>query len=139
MFCNTTTALASSPPLRVDPRPPYPLIWSPRHSGPIQHNGFALIDIFSPCVTYNHDNDTPFFKSRVKKLEDEEHDKTDWKSACEKAMLWGDTIYTGLFYQKEGAPSLGDLEPVLDEGGPLAFRPLGLGEEQAQKIINKMM
>ncbi|MEE8302611.1 MAG: thiamine pyrophosphate-dependent enzyme, partial [Candidatus Tectomicrobia bacterium] len=23
----------------------------------IQHRGFALIDIFSPCVTFNHDND----------------------------------------------------------------------------------
>ncbi len=26
-------APASSPTLRVDPRPPFPLIWSPRHSG----------------------------------------------------------------------------------------------------------
>ena len=23
----------------------------------IEHRGFALIDIFSPCVTFNHDND----------------------------------------------------------------------------------
>ena len=83
----------------------------------IEHKGFAIIDIFSPCVTFNHDNDYKFFKPRVKKLEDDGHDAADWKAACEKAMLWGDTIYTGLFYQKK-RPTLDELEPVLEEGGP---------------------
>ena len=104
----------------------------------IQHKGFSLVDIFSPCVTFNHDNDYKFFKSRVKKLEDEGHDTSDWKSACEKALMWGDTIYTGLFLQKE-QPTLGQLEPVLEEGGPLAYRSLGLSKEQGQNIIKKMM
>ena len=104
----------------------------------IQHKGFALVDIFSPCVTFNLDNGHSFFKDRVKKLEDEDHDPSDWKSACEKAVLWGDTIYTGLFYQEEST-SLGAREPILDEGGPLARRPLGLTEEQAQRIIDRMM
>ncbi len=105
----------------------------------IRHQGFSLVDIFSPCVTFNLDNDHNFFKDRVKKLEDEEHDSSDWKAACEKAMLWGDTIYTGLFWQVQDEPSLGKREPVLDEATPLAHRPLGLGPEQAQKIINRMM
>ena len=104
----------------------------------IQHKGFALVDIFSPCVTFNHDNDYSFFKERIKRLEDESHDPSDWKAACEKALLWGDTIYTGLFFQKD-APSLGEVEPVLDDGGPLANRALGLTQEQAQKIIRRMM
>ena len=105
----------------------------------IRHKGFALVDVFSPCVTFNHDNDNSFFKDRVKKLEDEEHDTSDWKAACEKALEWGDTIYTGLFFQAEDALSLGRREPVLDEGGPLAHRPLGLTDEQAQGIIKRMM
>jgi len=105
----------------------------------ITHNGFALIDIFSPCVTFNHDNDFPFFKQRVKRLEDEEHDPSDWKAACEKAMVWDDTIYTGLFLRIADQPSLGDLEPVLHEGGPLARRALGMTEEQGRKIIERMM
>ena len=90
----------------------------------IQHKGFALIDIFSPCVTFNHDNSHQFFKERVKKLEDESHDTSDWKAACEKAMMWGDTIYTGLFLQVMDTPTLGQQEPVLDEGTPLARQPL---------------
>jgi len=105
----------------------------------IQHNGFALIDIMSPCVTFNHDNDFPFFKQRVQKLDDEDHDTSDWKAACERAMVWDDTIYTGLFYRRLNEPSLGDRERVLNEGGPLAHRPLGLSRDQTEKIISRMM
>jgi len=105
----------------------------------IQHKGFALIDVFSPCVTFNHDNDYPFFRQRVKRLEDEGHDPSDWKAACEKAMVWGDTIYTGLFYQFKGRDTLEQREQVLHEGGPLARRPLGLTKEQAQRLIARML
>ncbi len=105
----------------------------------IEHEGFALISVFSPCVIFNHDNDFPFFKPRVRRLEDEDHDTSDWKSACEKAMVWDDTIYTGLFLQREGMPTLGDQEPVLDEGGPLSRRPLGLTRKQSQAIVQRMM
>ncbi|HET7912957.1 MAG TPA: 2-oxoacid:ferredoxin oxidoreductase subunit beta, partial [Pseudolabrys sp.] len=38
--------------------------------GGIEHKGFALIDAFSPCVTFNHDNSHEFFKQRTFKLED---------------------------------------------------------------------
>ena len=72
----------------------------------IQHKGFALVDIFSPCVTFNHDNTYAFFRPRLKKLEDEGHDPTDWKTACEKAMEWGDTIYTGSFTRSVVQPSI---------------------------------
>ena len=104
----------------------------------IRHEGFALIDIFSPCVTFNHDNSYDFFKPRIKKLEDEGHDTSDWKAACEKALLWGDVIYTGLFMQKR-EPTLGEREPVLEQGGPLALRPLGISDEEAERILARMM
>ena len=105
----------------------------------IQHKGFALVDIFSPCVTYNHDNDYSFFRERIKKLEDEGHDTSDWKSACEKALMWDDTIYTGLFLQIKDAPTLDQQEPVLDDSGPLARQPLGLSQEQTERIFKRMM
>ena len=105
----------------------------------IQHKGFALIDIFSPCPTWNHDNDFSFFKPRIKPLDQEAHDSGDWKSACEKALVWGDTIYTGIFLQLKDKPTLEQLEPVLKEGGPLAQRPLGLSEKQADRLIKRMM
>ena len=103
----------------------------------IEHKGFSLIDIFSPCVTFNHDNDYNFFKPRVKPLEDEGHDPSDWKSACEKAMMWGEVIYTGLFLQTE-RPSLDQLEPVLEDG-PMSSRELSLNSEQSERIFKRMM
>ena len=105
----------------------------------IEHKGFSIISIFSPCITFNHDNDVAFFKPRIKKLEDEGHDTGDWKSACEKAMLWGDTIYTGLFHQVKDRPALHEAEPILDKGGAISNRTLGLNEEQSKRIIDRMM
>ena len=105
----------------------------------IMHKGFALIDVFSPCVTFNNDNDYPFFKQRVKKLEDIGHDSSDWKSACERAMEWGETIYTGLFFKTTDRPSLDSMEPVLQKGPPLARRPLPLTAEQAKGLKARMM
>jgi 2-oxoglutarate ferredoxin oxidoreductase subunit beta len=104
----------------------------------IAHEGFALIDIFSPCVTFNHDNDYAFFRPRVRKLEDEDHDPTDWKTACEKALLWGDEIYIGKYLQVE-RPALGSQEPVLEEGGPIAHRKPGITDDQRDQLIKKMM
>jgi len=104
----------------------------------IQHKGFSIIDCFSPCVTFNLNNTHDFFKERVKKLEDEGHNTSDWQLACEKAMVFGDTIYTGVFFESDRA-ALEDVEPVLKEGGPLARRDLGLGKEEAQNIIDRMM
>jgi 2-oxoglutarate ferredoxin oxidoreductase subunit beta len=106
--------------------------------GGIRHKGFALIDVFSPCVTFNNDNGHPFFKERVRTLEDEGHDTADWKTACEKAMLWGDIIYTGLFFQVDSQKSLDQREPVL-ESGPMALRQLGMTEEQGKRLIRAMM
>ena len=105
----------------------------------IEHKGFSIVSIFSPCVTFNHDNNFTFFRPRVTRLEDENHDTSDWKSACEKAMLWGDTIYTGLFFQNTEKTDLGHREPVLEDDIPISQKQLALSEEQAKTIISKMM
>ena len=106
--------------------------------GGIEHNGFALIDVFSPCVTFNLDNTHAFFKSRIKKLEEEDHDTSDWAAACEKAMLWGDEIYIGKFFHQETKDSLSNLEPVLRDG-PMAKREGGIPEEHVERILQRMM
>src|SRR6266436_129801 len=53
--------------------------------GAIQHKGFALVDVFSPCVTYNKDNTYQWFNPRVKILEEQGHDPSDFHKAMEKA------------------------------------------------------
>ena len=105
----------------------------------MEHKGFALVDVFSPCITYNKDNTFAFFKQTVTNLEDAGHDPTDWKAAIEHSMEWGDEIPTGLFYQDTSRPSLDAAEPVLSEGGALAHRKLGVTKEQGAAIIQTMM
>ncbi len=105
----------------------------------IQHKGFALVSVYSPCVIFNNDNTIQFFKKRVIKLEDEKHDSSDWKAACEKAIVWGDTIYTGLFFQNKEKTDLGHREPVLDDDVPINQKTPALSEQQAKKILSRMM
>jgi 2-oxoglutarate ferredoxin oxidoreductase subunit beta len=67
----------------------------------IKHRGFAFIDVFQPCVSFNYLNTYDWFTQRVYKLEEEGHDVTDRKKALEKAFEWGDRIPIGIFYNKE--------------------------------------
>jgi len=67
----------------------------------IKHRGFAFIDVFQPCVTFNYLNTYDWFRQRVYKLEEEGHNVTDRKKALEKAFEWGDRIPIGIFYNKE--------------------------------------
>ena len=70
--------------------------------GAIEHKGFAVVDVFSPCVTYNKHNTYPWFRERVYKLEDERHDPADFRLAIEKSFEWGARIPLGLFYRVGG-------------------------------------
>jgi hypothetical protein len=36
-------------------------------------------------------------------------------------------------------PTLDELEPVLEKGGPMAYRPVGISKEQSDRIIKRMM
>jgi len=108
--------------------------------GAIQHKGFALVDVFSPCVTYNKDNTYQWFNPRVKILEEEGHNPADFNKAIERGYQWGDSIPIGLFWKRTDLPSLEDLEPVLHDGnGPLAFRKLGIAAEQAVALIKELL
>ncbi|MFQ5894830.1 MAG: 2-oxoacid:ferredoxin oxidoreductase subunit beta [Nitrospinota bacterium] len=107
-------------------------------AGGIAHRGFALVDVFSPCVTYNNVNTYPWFKKRVYTLEGEEgYDPGDFKAAVERSFEFGDRIPTGLFYRVE-RPIYDDSEPVLQKG-PLVDQPLGLGREQFDKLLAETM
>lgn len=107
--------------------------------GGIQHKGFSLIDAFSPCVTFNHENSHEFFKQRTFKLEDRKHDPTDFAAAMKYGYEWGDEIAIGLFWKRTDLPSLDQLETGLADGGPLARRPLGISPDVAKSLVRELM
>jgi 2-oxoglutarate/2-oxoacid ferredoxin oxidoreductase subunit beta len=105
----------------------------------IEHKGFSFIDIFSPCVTYNHDNTFQWFRPRVKKLEDNpSYDPGDWAAAMEKSLLWGDEIPIGLFFERTDVPTLHEVEPVL-KPGPLVHQEAGIPADVAGSFIEELM
>ena len=107
--------------------------------GAISHKGFSLVDVFSPCVTYNKDNTYQFFNPRVKLLEEQGHDTGNFAQAMEKGYQWGEEIPIGLFWKRTDLPTLEEMEPVLAEGGPLACRDLGITDEQSKALIAELL
>jgi 2-oxoglutarate ferredoxin oxidoreductase subunit beta len=95
----------------------------------IKHRGFSLVDVLSPCVTYNKLNTFDYFRQRLYKLEGAGHDPHNLVSGFEKAQEWGQKIPIGLFYQVEH-PTYEDLEPAL-KVGPLVHQKSGLKGREA--------
>jgi 2-oxoglutarate ferredoxin oxidoreductase subunit beta len=80
----------------------------------IKHRGFAFLDIFQPCVSFNYLNTYNWFKERIYKLENINHDVTDKKKALGKSLEWGDQIPIGIFYNKERSTYLNSLPHLKD-------------------------
>ncbi|WP_331235993.1 2-oxoacid:ferredoxin oxidoreductase subunit beta [Natronorarus salvus] len=89
----------------------------------IEHDGFALVNTYSPCVTFNDVDTYDYFRDAIVDLEEEGHDPTDYEAAREKIMDF-DTVYTGVLYQDESSVGyekrLGLSESMADvpEGAP---------------------
>lgn len=81
----------------------------------VRHRGFALIDVFQPCATFNKVNTHQFFRERVYKLDD--HDTSDLGKAFEIAGEWGNKIPIGVFYKVE-KPTYEDSDVGLKSGNP---------------------
>ncbi len=102
----------------------------------IRHPGFALVDVFSPCVTYNKVNTFPFYKQRTYKLDEQEHDVTNLAAALARAQEWGEKIPLGVLYAVP-RPTYEQLDPVLRTGNPMK-RPLGLTQEQGRALLAEL-
>jgi len=81
----------------------------------VKHRGFAFIDVFQPCVSFNYLNTYDWFRQRIYKLEEKDHDVTDHKKALEKAFEWGARIPIGIFYNKERSTYHDNLPHLKDE------------------------
>ena len=83
----------------------------------LAHEGFALIDVLQPCVSFNKVNTFSWYKKRCYTLPDD-YDPTDWQAAMDKAMEWGEKIPVGIIYRND-RPTFEERLSVLEKG-PLA-------------------
>jgi 2-oxoglutarate ferredoxin oxidoreductase subunit beta len=88
----------------------------------LQHKGFALIDVFQPCLSFNHEQTYDFFKDKVYDLQKQNWDTSNYYEAFKKAWEWGDKIPIGLFYKGERLTYSDELPQ--DKDIPVALQPI---------------
>ncbi len=88
----------------------------------VNHKGFSLIDVFQPCVTFNHLNTFSWYYQRVAKLEEMGHNPADRNAAWIRATEASEKLPIGLFFQQE-KPTYQDGLPQL-AGGPLVAKSI---------------
>jgi len=76
----------------------------------ILHEGYALIDIFHPCVTFNKVNTFAWYKNHSYWV-DETHDSADFQAAMSKALNT-EMFALGILYQKTGMQTFDQMHPV---------------------------
>ncbi|MFP3190569.1 MAG: thiamine pyrophosphate-dependent enzyme [Thermoproteota archaeon] len=101
----------------------------------ILHKGFALVDVFSPCVTFNKLNTYEWFRKRIYKLESIGHDPTNFELAIKRAYEFGDKIPIGLFYKAE-KPSYEEYFEDIYKGKPLVYHDFP-NKEQIKEIMKE--
>jgi 2-oxoglutarate ferredoxin oxidoreductase subunit beta len=100
----------------------------------IQHTGFSLIEVFSPCVTYNLDNTYDWFRNntfdvdQVKGYDPKNREKA-WDFLNNRQRL-----AMGLMYQEKG-PSFDDL--VLPVKTPLVESQMFFDRKKWDKILKE--
>lgn len=101
----------------------------------LKHKGFALIDVLSPCVTYNKHNTYQWFRQKVYKLEENGHNPKNLDGAIKKSFEWDAKIPIGVFFETE-RPTYEDEEIGLNTG-PIVHQPLGIDEARGRELLEE--
>ncbi|PAD70509.1 2-oxoacid ferredoxin oxidoreductase [Bacillus sp. 7586-K] len=104
----------------------------------IQHKGFSLINVFSPCVTYNKVNTYDWFKENLTKLADVEGYDPHNKALAMQTLMKHNSLVTGLIYQNNTQKSYQELIKGYSEV-PLSKTDLAIEEEEFNQLIAEFM
>ena len=100
----------------------------------LKHKGFSLINVYSPCVTYNKINTYDWFKEHLVNLDEEEgYDPSNRMMAMQKLMESNGSA-TGLIYQNKERASYEEMIPGFRET-PLAKSDLKLDRSKFEQLV----
>ncbi|MCL8209236.1 MAG: 2-oxoacid:ferredoxin oxidoreductase subunit beta [Actinomycetia bacterium] len=100
----------------------------------IRHPGFALINVISPCVTYNKVNTYDWYKETLTNLEeDPTYDPHDRVKALE-VLAAKDELVTGLIYQDPASVPYEELLPHFSKT-PLATDSYEIADAAWEKML----
>ena len=100
----------------------------------IQHKGYALIDLFSPCVSFNRVNTYAWYKENTYYLDDS-HDPTDQSQAM-KLALQKDKFPLGILFMNKSRLTFEENIGIYEsDNSPLYNRNLDLSK--FEQLVNK--
>ncbi|AKP47289.1 MULTISPECIES: 2-oxoacid:ferredoxin oxidoreductase subunit beta [Bacillus] len=104
----------------------------------IKHKGFAFINVFSPCVTYNKINTYDWFKENLFKLSDVENYDPSNRALAMNTLMEHNGLVTGLIYQNTEQPSYQEQIHGYAEQ-PLIQQDLRLSDELFNELVEEFM
>lgn len=104
----------------------------------IQHKGFALINVFSPCVTFNKVNTYDWFKEQLTSLDSIEGYDPHNRMQAMQTLMEHNGLVTGLIYQNKEKPAYEDQVHGFKEVG-LAKQELALNEDTFNRYVQEFM
>ncbi|HBZ08357.1 MAG TPA: 2-oxoacid:ferredoxin oxidoreductase subunit beta [Bacillus bacterium] len=103
----------------------------------IQHKGFSIINVYSPCVTYNKVNTYEWFKENLTKLTDiDGYDPTN-RTMAMNTLMENNSLVTGIIYQEERPSYQEMVKGYADK--PLVQSQTNLEPELFQELVNEFM
>lgn len=86
----------------------------------IAYEGYALVDILQPCISFNKTNTFGWYNERVYELDDA-YDAQNKAAAMQKAMEFDEKIPLGILYREEKS-TYHQKNVILKQGTPLLER-----------------
>jgi 2-oxoglutarate ferredoxin oxidoreductase subunit beta len=97
----------------------------------MKHKGFAIVDVFQPCVTFNHVNTFQWYRDHIYHLEDS-YQPTNKAEAFKRALEMEEKIPVGIFYREEKLS-------YEDQVVQIATTPLVLNRTPASDEVAKLL
>lgn len=101
----------------------------------VTHKGFSLVNVFSPCVTFNKINTYEFYREHLVNLDEEESYNPQDRLAALDRVAVANNLVTGVIYEDLDRPSFAEQLYGYPEQ-PLAQVNLALSEESYEEILS---
>lgn len=103
----------------------------------IKHEGFSLVNVFSPCHTYNYKNTPKWFKENLTNLDDIGNYNKNSKAAAYTILEEYNDLVTGIIYENKEKPKYEKLIKNYKEDLPLSKQDLNVNKELFNNLCDE--
>lgn len=104
----------------------------------MNHKGFSLINVFSPCVTFNKVNTYEWFKDSLKSVDSIEGYDPSNRAQAMNVLMENDGLVTGVIYQNKEKPAYESLVPGFKET-PLVKQDIAIKKDEFEQLLTEFM